>query len=162
MKVICDRGALVELMNVVSGVIVSRTPKPVLTCVKLTAQDGNLTLSATDQEIALRVTTQKVEIEEPGEALVAADKLLQIVRESNDPTLTIESADDSSVQIRGEDARYKVFGYPVGDFPKLPEATGEADFEIDSADLHKLIAQTIFATARENTRYAINGVARRA
>ena len=158
MKVICDRGALVDLMNVCSGVIVSRTPKPVLTCVKMSAGDGMLTLSATDQEIAVKVTTPKVEINEPGEALVAADKLLQIVRESNDPTLTIESESDSSVTIRGEDARYKVFGYPVGDFPSLPEAGGEPDFTIDSAGLHKLIAQTVFATARENSRYAINGV----
>ena len=42
MKVICDRGALVEALNLVGGVVVTRTPKPVLTCVKLAAADGEL------------------------------------------------------------------------------------------------------------------------
>ena len=37
MKAICDRGVLVEAMNLMGAVVVSRTPKPVLLCVKLTA-----------------------------------------------------------------------------------------------------------------------------
>ncbi|MEX2389847.1 MAG: DNA polymerase III subunit beta, partial [Phycisphaeraceae bacterium] len=51
-----------------------------------------------------------------------------------------------------------IFGQPVADFPPVPEFKGDADFEISAADLHRLIAMTIFATARENSRYAINGV----
>jgi len=81
MKVICDRGALVESLNLVGGVVVARTPKPVLTCVKLSASEGNLTLSATDLEVAVRLCTPRVEVQEPGEALIPADKLSQIVRE---------------------------------------------------------------------------------
>ena len=44
------------------------------------------------------------------------------------------------------------------DFPATPAFDGEPDFSISAADLHRLIAQTLFATARENSRYAINGV----
>ena len=54
MKVICDRGALVEALNLVGGVVVTRTPKPVLTCVKLAADNGTLTLTATDLEASIR------------------------------------------------------------------------------------------------------------
>ena len=157
MKLICDRGALVELLNAGQGVIVSRTPKPALTCVKLSAEDGRLTLAATDMEVSVVVSTTKVEITEPGQALIPADKLSQIVRESVDSTVSIE-VDQDEATIRGNDSRFKVFGQPVGDFPPLPEFKGDPDFEIDAAELHRLIAQTIFATARENSRYAINGV----
>jgi DNA polymerase III subunit beta len=157
MKVICDRGALVELLNLASGVIVARTPKPVLTCVKLTAADSTLTLAATDLEVSVRVNTQRVEVSEPGEALIPADKLSQIVRESVDPTLTITVGQDQA-EIRGQDSRFKIFGFPVTEFPPIPDFTGEADFTIPAGDIHKLISQTIFATARENSRYAINGV----
>ncbi|HCD30817.1 MAG TPA: DNA polymerase III subunit beta, partial [Phycisphaerales bacterium] len=45
-----------------------------------------------------------------------------------------------------------------GDFPPIPEAKGEPDYTINSGELHRLIRQTTFATARENSRYAINGV----
>ncbi len=159
MKLICDRGTLVEAFNLVSGVIVSRTPKPVLTCVKLTADDASrsLTLAATDMEVAVRLTTSKVEIQQAGEALVPAEKLASIVRESIDPTLTLET-EEQAVHVRGQDSHFKVYGYPVDDFPPVPEFEGEADFQIDAADLGRLVHQTIYATARENSRYAINGV----
>lgn len=157
MKVICDRGALVEALNVVSGVVVTRTPKPVLTCVKLTAEGTSLTLAATDMEVGLTLATARVEVQEAGQALVPADKLSAIVRESIDPTLTIAASQDA-VTITGQDSRFKIFSYPPADFPPVTEFKGDPDFEVSAADLHRLIVLTIFATARENSRYAINGV----
>ena len=38
MKVICDRGALLDAVNLISGVVAARTPRPQLQCVKLTAR----------------------------------------------------------------------------------------------------------------------------
>lgn len=157
MKLIADRGALVELLNLTGGVIVARTPKPALTCVKLTATGDTLTAAATDLEVAVRASTAKVEVQTPGEALIPADKLSQIVRESVDPTLEIEVAEDAA-EIRSQDARFKIFGYPVTEFPPVPEFTGEADFEVAASELHRLIAQTVFATARELSRYGIPGI----
>ncbi len=159
MKVICDRAALVEALNVVTAAVALRTPKPVLTCIKLSAGDGCLTLAATDLEAALRLSTEKVDIHEDGEALIPADKFSQICRESVDPTLTIEVKDDVA-NIRGQDSKFKVFGYPVGDFPPLPDSAdiGKPDFTIDAGQITTLIERTRFATARENSRYAINGV----
>ncbi len=159
MKVICDRAALVEALNVVTAAVALRTPKPVLTCIKLTARDGNLTLAATDLEAALQLSTEKVDISTEGEALIPADKFSQICRESVDPTLTIDVKEDAA-SIRGQDSRFKVFGYPVADFPPLPDAAdlGKPDFTIDAGQLTTLVERTRFATARENSRYAINGV----
>ena len=157
MKVICDRGALVESLNLVGGVVVSRTPKPVLTCVKLEAAGDTLTLSATDMEVSVTLSTPRVEVGQKGVALVPADKITQIVRESIDPTLTINTDNDVAV-ITGADSKFKVYGHPPADFPAIPAFKGEADFVVTAGDLHRLVAMTLFATARENSRYAINGV----
>ncbi len=157
MKAICDRAALVDVLNLVGGVVVSRTPKEVLRCVKLVADDNGLTVTGTDLEVGLRVGTAKVEINQPGEALVPADKLSQIVRESVDATLDLQ-VDGDVTHIRNQDSHFQVFGQPPGDFPPLPEFKGDPDFEIPCADMHTLITETVFATARENSRYAINGV----
>jgi len=157
MKVVSDRAGLVDQLNVVGPVASTRTPKEPLRCVKVTAKDGSMTLAATDLELAVWMSTPRVEVNQPGEALVPADKLSQIVRESADPTLTIELENDVT-HIRGEDAHFQVFGQSPDDFPPLPEFTGDPDFEVDADSLHKLISQTIFATARETSRYAINGV----
>ncbi|MFG0329485.1 MAG: DNA polymerase III subunit beta [Phycisphaerales bacterium] len=158
MKVICDRSALMEALNLVSGVIVQRTPKPILTCVKLSAADGALTLAGTDLEVGLKLSTEKVDIQDDGEALIPADKLIQICRESNDPTLAIEVNDDIA-HIRGSDSHFTIYGHAPADFPTVAEiGDADPDFSINSEDLRTLIARTLFATARENSRYAINGV----
>jgi len=157
MKVICDRAALAEALNLAGGVVVSRTPKPVLTCVKLSAEGGALTLAATDLEVALHRTIDQVETQEDGEALVSADKLTAIVRESSDPTLTLETEGDTT-HVRGADSHYKIFGYPPSEFPPVKPFDGEADYTIGAGSLDELISKTLFATARENSRYAINGV----
>lgn len=158
MKVICDRSALVEAFNLVGGVIASRTPKVVLQCIKLAAHDGVLMLSGTDLEAALRYSTDRVEIEREGEALVPADKLGQICRESADATLTIDVEDDKAV-VRGADSRFTIYGYAPSEFPAIVDASDlKPTFSVEAGQMRTLIERTLFATARENSRYAINGV----
>ncbi|MFU8827975.1 MAG: DNA polymerase III subunit beta [Phycisphaerales bacterium] len=167
MKVICDRSALMDAVNLVSGVVASRSPRPQLTCIKFEARKdgdggaGTITLSATDAEISIRMSSAQAEVQEEGDALIPADKLRQIVSaEDKDPTLTIDS-DGEVTHIRGADAHFKVYGYPPADFPQIPDFpsdSGDDTFAIDAATLSTLIIRTTFSTARENSRYAINGV----
>src|SRR4051812_37607873 len=157
MKVICNRGALLEALSVAGNVVATRTPKPVLQCVKLTATDDKLTIAATDLEVAIRFSDSQVQIEQPGETLLPADKFRDIVRESLDDTLSIEVTGDNA-NIKGHDSHFKIFTQKVSDFPPVPDFEGEADFEIPGGILKQLIGQTLFAAAKESSRYAYNGV----
>ena len=105
-------------INLVSGAVAARTPRVQLTCVKLVAtKEGNageLTLSATDAEIAIKLTLAQVDVKEPGEALIPADKIRQIVSaEEAESTLTLET-ERETMHIKGGDAHFRVFGYPPG------------------------------------------------
>jgi DNA polymerase-3 subunit beta len=157
MKLICNRGALLEALSVAGNAVAARTPKPVLLCVKLTAADDKLTIAATDLEVAIRYSDAQVQIEQSGEALLPADKLRDIVRESVDDTLSIEVSGDAA-NIKGNDSHFKIFTQSIGEFPPIPDFEGEADFEVNAGHLKSLIGQTLFAAARESTRYAFNGV----
>lgn len=157
MKVICNRGALLEALTVAGNVVASRTPKPVLQCVKLTAENDRLTVAATDLEVAIRYSDNQVQIEQPGEALLPADKFRDIVRESVDDTLSIDVSTDNA-SIKGNDSHFKIFTQNPKDFPPVPDFEGDADFEIQGGLLKSLIGQTLFAAAKESTRYAFNGV----
>lgn len=173
MKVICDRAALLDGINLVSGAVAARTPRVQLQCVKLEATKkgsaGELTLLATDGELSMRLKLMQVDVQQTGEALIPADKLRQIVgAEDSEPTLTLETEDDA-MHIRGRDAHFKVYGYPAADFPPIPDMTvvvsgsaevakAKAVFTHSAAALETIISRTSFATARENSRYAINGV----
>ena len=157
MKVICNRGALLDALTVASNAVAVRTPKPVLQCVKLTAGPSDLTVAATDLEVAIRYSDSLVQVEQQGETLLPADKLRDIVRESNDDTLNIEVTGETA-NIRGQDAHFKIYTQKAADFPLIPDFQGEADFQVPGGRLKELIAQTLFATAKEQSRYAFNGV----
>ena len=157
MKVICNRGALLEALTVAGNVIATRTPKPILLCVKLSATKDSLTISATDLEASIRFTDHQVQVEQEGEVLVAADKLRDIVRESVDDTLSIEVIGETA-NIKGADSVFKIFTQKPVDFPNVPGFVGEAHFQVVGGSLKKLIARTQFATAKESSRYAFNGV----
>ena len=158
MKVICDRAALVDAVNLVGSVVVSRSPQPVLQCIKLTATDGQLTLAATDLEVGLRLNVDQVDVQKPGEALIPADKLVQIVRASQDPTLTLDTK-EHTLHIRGKGSHFTVFGFDPKEAPAVRDFTdAKVDSEIDAGLLRTLIARTLFAAAAEHSRYAINGV----
>jgi DNA polymerase-3 subunit beta len=161
MKVICNRGALLEALGVVGQAVPARSPKPVLQCVKLTAggeaAKDALVIAATDLDISVRYTDTQVQVEQPGEALVPADKLRDIVRESVDDTLSIELKGEQCV-IKGGDSRFTVYTQNPGDFPDIATFKGEPDASVAGGLLKKLIGRTVFAAAREGTRYAFNGV----
>src|SRR5215475_9161176 len=157
MKVICNRGALLDALTMAGTVVAARTPKPVLQCVKLTAEDNTLTVAATDLEVAIRYADAQVQIEKEGEALLPADKLRDIVRESVDDTLSIDATGDNAT-IKGQDSKFTIYTQNPKEFPPVPDFEGEADFEIAGGHLKQLINQTLFAAAKESTRYAFNGV----
>ncbi len=158
LKIVCDRSALVDALTLASSVVLSRTTVPVLLCVKLTARDGTLRLSATDQDLRLSLTLSSVEVHSDGDALVPADKLSQIVRSCDDSTLAIEM-DKQIATVRSEDAKFRVFGYDPREFPAETDAEASApEFEIAAGHLRRMIGRSAFATAADNSRYAFNGV----
>ncbi|MGH7178052.1 MAG: DNA polymerase III subunit beta [Tepidisphaeraceae bacterium] len=157
MKVICNRGALHAALNLAGTAVAARTPKPVLQCVRFTAEDDRITVSATDLEVSIRYTDSQVQIERAGDVLMPADRLRDIVRESVDDTLAIEVSGDHA-NIRGQDSHFKIFTQPLAEFPPVPEFKGEGDLQIAGGHLKQLINQTLFAAAKESTRYAFNGV----
>ena len=148
MKVICNRGALLEALNVTGNVVATRSPKPVLLCVKLTAADDRLVIGAADDALGLAISysDSQVQVEQPGETLLSADKFRDIVRESVDDTLAIEVTGDNA-NIRGQDSHFKIFTQKASEFPPVPGFEGEAHFQIQGGQLKQLIGQTLFAAA---------------
>lgn len=157
MHVIVNRAALADVLNAALGVVASRTTKDILRCVRLTTLKDALLVSATDLEVALRARVDQVEVKKPGDLLMAADKLASIVRESVDETLTFDG-DAQTCHIRGGDSHFEIYGQDPKEFPPVPDLEGTPDMEVEVPVMKGLIDRTLFAVAKENTRYAINGV----
>jgi len=158
MKVIAQTAALQEALALTGGIVNARSPKPVLQCVKLVAKDDTLWVMATDLEVGCRFQVTQVKVEEPGEALVPADRLVAIVRESSDDeSLSIET-DKEACNIKGAGSRFTIFGYDPAEYPAIAEFPSEGSFEVSSPVLSDMIGKTLFATAKAHSHYAISGV----
>lgn len=157
MKVICDRAALYDALTATSSVIPARTTKPILECIRITAEKNELILTAYDQEIGLRYRIKEVEVSKTGETLVPGERLTAIVRESTDETLSLELQADTC-HVRGSDSHFQIFGQDPRQFPPVPDLDGEPDVRVPAGELKRAIDRTLFAAAKESTRYAINGV----
>ena len=157
MKVACDRAALSEALSVVGSVVNARSPRPVLQCIKLEATPEELVLSGTDLEAGIHYHIKQVEVTTPGVVLVRADRIGPIMRESVDDVMELEVEGDIC-HVRGRDSHYRLNSLSAEDFPEVGTLDGAPSFQIRAADLHGVIRRTIYAAARESTRYAINGV----
>ena len=136
MKIVCDRTALADAVSLVSGVVAARSPSPVLQCLRLSAGNGQLRLSATDLEIGVAQSIDEVDVQQEGEVLVPADKLSQIVKASDDPTLTLE-ADGDRLRIRGLGSNWSLHGFPVSEAPEVEDFDESitADYEVPAVIL---------------------------
>ncbi len=157
MKFVCDRSALQETLAAAASVALTRTPKPILECVHIAAKTDSLILTAYDQEVGIRSRVDGVDITERGETVVHCARFKSIVDASTDETMSLETEDDS-LHIRGNDSHFQVVGQDAKEFPPVPDMQGEPNVAMKVGPMRAAIEKTLFAAARESTRYAINGV----
>jgi len=157
MKLRFNRLEMVDALSGLCSVAGARTPKEILKCLRVEARPDVLLLTATDLELSLRCAVTQIEVEEPGERLVVADTLGKIVRECSDELLSIET-DESMLHVRGASSHFQIMTQDAAEFPPVSVMEGEPDFSIEHGLLCRLVAWTVFAAARDSTRYAINGV----
>lgn len=156
MKVVCDREALLSAVQIVAGVVPTRTPKPVLQAIKATAED-DVQLYATDLEVGIQSRVQPITVDEPGELLLPAARTLAVLREMRDAEVVIAST-HTGTKIEGSKSKFELATEDVAEFPAIPDLKRDKFHRIEAEVLRALIRRTVFATDPENTRYALGGV----
>ena len=157
MKIHCNnREGLLSACQLAHGVIKPRDVKPILRNFKAVAEDGRCTLNATDLELGIRIDVQGLAIEEPGEAILPAAKLIDILRESRDAELTID-ADTDRCKVEGASFYFEMPGENPTEFPDWPSFNEEKYHEISAGVLREMIHRTVFAAADDATRYSMSG-----
>jgi DNA polymerase-3 subunit beta len=157
MKLYCEREALLGDCQLASAAVASRDIKPILKNLKAVAEGDKCTLMATDLELGIRLEVRSPQVQEPGEAILPAAKLTSILRESTDTHLTIE-ADGQHCVVTGEHNEFEMPGEDPADFPDIPTFADKKHHELTAGALRTMIRRTVFAAAKESTRYAMTGV----
>lgn len=157
MKVTCERDKLSAAFQLAAAVAPARSPKPILQNVKLEVGKDGAVLTATDLEVGVRTTVAGVTADAPGSALLSTQRFGQILRESGDAILKIET-DGRSTIVRGERSEFRLPAENPDEFPAVAQFTEAGYLDVPARLLRELIRRTVFATDNESSRYALGGV----
>jgi DNA polymerase-3 subunit beta len=158
MKVRCTREPLLAALQSASAVVPARSPKPVLTNVKLEAASGSAVLSATDLEVGIRTEIEGVETSAPGAVLLPSGRLMAIVRESPAGTVFDIHSDGTAALVKAPRSEFRLPAEDPLEFPAVATFPGGGCVELATPLVRELVRRTVFATDNESSRYALGGV----
>lgn len=159
MRLVIERGELLRALGHVTSVVERRTTIPILSNVLLRAANGSLQLKATDLEREV-IEEVKAEVTTPGALTVPAHVLHDIVRKLPDGAQVELKRDPEKdrLTLSAGSSRFALQSLAAEDFPDLAAGELTHEFEIEAADLKRLIDKTRFAISTEETRYYLNGI----
>lgn len=167
MKVVIEREELLRGIGSVLDLVPSKTALPVLSNIKIEAEDGGgLRLSATDLDVSIKCTLSAT-VDVSGSTTVPARKFSEIVRELPDEEMSLVGEDGKmTLRREGGEGTYSLACLPAEDFPELPKEIEGAKLipedwlgTPDNGHILKdMIFKTVFAVSRDETRPVLNGV----
>ena len=84
MKIRCEKGSLVEGLNLVGRTVSARTPLPILECILLSADEHGIRLMANDLEMSIETAHMEAEVDTEGSVALEARLFTEIVRKTMD------------------------------------------------------------------------------
>lgn len=159
MKLKADRTILLKALAHIQSVAEKRNTIPILANVLIQVENGKLTLTATDMEIAV-VEAVEAELIENGSVTAPASVLYEIVRKLPDEAQIELSQSSNTMPLALQAGRYatSLNVLNVDEFPSMTAGELPHHFSIATDTLRKLIEQTRFAISTEETRYYLNGI----
>lgn len=147
---------LEKLLSRIIPAVPARTPMPILENFLFDINDGLLTVSATDLEIALR-SYLNIAAEENIKMVIPARLLYDIVRSLKETQIHFQVESNSKLKLTTENGVYNISYSSPEDFPEIPSVVKTKEISIGGNDLKKAIDQTSFAMSKEDMRPAMTG-----
>jgi len=154
-KLTVDRKVLVKALEKLNRILAHRTSKPVLHHIRMDAAEGKLWLAGTDLDISLAL-----HIPAEGQlprCLAPCRELLQRVKSSSAPNCQLWREDDALV-VNGGAVHHRLATLPPEEYPLIPLRPEGNMLTLQAGAFRDDLKTALVGVARENTRYAINGI----
>lgn len=156
MKIQVTQENLNRALGTVARVANTRNSLPILSNVLITASNNQLSISATNLDIAITEYCG-AKVSEEGSITVPARLMQEFI--SNLPSGIINlSLDDNKLHITTVQYNSVVNGVVADDFPVMPAITDGKKWSINSLQLKKGLQQVIFAASNDQARPVLTGV----
>lgn len=164
MKFTINRSAFLNSLADVQRAISSKTTIPILTGVKIIANNEGLTLTGSDSDISIEAfipvedEKNQLEIMETGGIILQARFFNEIVRKLPDDKMTIEVLDHFQTLITSASASFTINGLDPNNYPHLPVIDSNESFILNVNLFKQVISQTVIATSTHESRPILTGV----
>jgi len=155
MKFICDGLSLSEAVTKVSKACAIRTTAPILECVKVSAKNDYVSLLATDSELSIEKTV-KAEVLDEGEICVPGKLFNDFIGKLAGEEVSL-STGERGLEIGYGDSKSYLQVMPADEFPNIDLEIGENSIVLKQEDLKRVIAQTVFCCASDDSRPILKG-----
>jgi DNA polymerase-3 subunit beta len=146
---------LLAELELTQGVVERKTTIPILANLLCEAKGNQLTITATDLELAI-CTSCPAKVKKEGAGTIPAKKLLELIRLLPDEEIRFKLLENHWVELLCDRKRYKMVGMSKENFPAtagMPHLL----VKIPAGAISSLIAKTAFAISTEESRYTLNG-----
>jgi DNA polymerase-3 subunit beta len=149
--------SLLRPLGHVQSVVERRNTIPILANVVLRADEGELSLTATDMDMDI-ATEVGCSVMTPGTTTMSAHLLYDIARKLPDGAEVEIAVNDGHAMVSAGRSSFRLPTLPVEDFPAISSNELPVNFSLTAADMRDLIDATRFAISTEETRYYLNGI----
>lgn len=157
MKFTCNTQELLSALHLVSRAIGTQQALPILGNVLVQAEDGKLTLSATDLELSILVEVQAT-VSDNGSITVPSKAFVNFVQYNNDSEVTLELIDNAKVKCSSAHAKAMIAGENASDYPTITTVDGQSTFTLESESFLRALHLVTFAAAKTTLRPVLSGV----
>ena len=161
-RITSTAGALLDLVQRVSGVVGRKSPVPVLNNILLKSEgSGTLHATGSDMEVEVSACDMVGEIEGNLHLTVDGRKLLDILKSLKaDDKVSLSGKDDGDTQVllRGNGFKFKLATLPASDFPRIEALMDQPQrVQVDTLVLAQALHKVSHAQGIKDVRYYLNG-----
>ncbi len=156
MKFSCLKSDLLSALSIALKAVPSKTSLPILECILMEAQDGELKLTTNDMEMGIE-TVIDAQVKEQGKLALNAKIFSEIVRKLPEDTVVVEEKENRSVLISCGKAKFTIAGQEGNDFPMPPAVEKKNAVQVSQFTLKELIRQTIFSVSDNENNKVMTG-----
>lgn len=156
MHIICEGLDLSEAIIKVSKAISGKSTNPILEGIKLTAAYSELTLAATDLELAIEKKI-KADIKIEGETIIPGRFFSDFVKKLTNEQIELILSDKNILTIKYGENASQIQCFSANEYPTVKKIDSGEFFALPQIDLKNLIKKSIFAVAVDDSRPILKG-----
>lgn len=157
MKFSVKQEKISKALQVVTRAVPTKASLPILNNILLSAENNQISLSATNLETAIKVDLDAV-VTEPGIMAVPARILKDFILSLSDETLKFET-DKTKLKLKSENSKTVFNGINHQDYPSLPKISRPQDpTAVQSQTLNKINQHVSFSASNDITKGVFTGI----